>query len=481
MTHDPLPGITVELSHSEILDSPLIHRSTGFSEATSRMFEAMGLGELADYDREIAAKRRQEIRHQEVFVAANAHHAEGRHAEAMQGYASIIQENPGYPNVFVHAGNVARDMGMDEQALYLYRHAMNLANSGVAEWPAIHFNVATALRNAGRFEEAKRHAFVAVAADPDDEGITMGAYISALQTEDFERGWEWYRKRKHRGEQVPSITAREWDGARLTPNEHLLLWLEQGVGEEILFASMLREAQAAAGCHVTLMCDPRLVPLFTRSFPGVSVAHTVQYRHGIYHLPIGNLPIFYRKTREDFPAPKAYLKAEPLRTAQLRARYSGGPKTLNVGLSWKSTNSQVWDYKSIPFSDLKPLFETEGCNFVSLQYGDVEEEKGLGSPVLFDPQVDAKADIDGAASQIDAMDIVITSSSAAAHIAGALGKETWVILSSGKGLMWHWFTEREDSLWYPNVRVFRQLPGEKGWGPVVARVKKALDDTRRQA
>jgi tetratricopeptide (TPR) repeat protein len=417
-------------------------------------------------------------RHQLLFEQANACHKADQPHQALKIFAAIIAENPNYPNVFVHAGNVAKDLGHDEHALALYQHAESLASRNVFEWPAIQFNISNALRNVCEFELSRRHALNAAEAAPYDDAFVVGAYLSCLLTGDFENGWKWYGKRPMRRKQVPTDAPR-WDGSPLDPETPLLLWIEQGVGEEIMFASMLDEVKALAP-DLTVLCEPRLVPLYRRSMPHIKFGHTVHYAKSARQLPLGDLCGILRPTWSRFPAPRAYLKADPLRAAELRAKYAGGRETLTVGVHWQSVGSPVAEQKSLTLADLEPIFSVDKCNFVSLQHSlaDCDEAARF---MLVDATIDPKKDLDGAAAQIDAVDVVVTNSSAAAHLAGALGKETWVVLPAAKGLLWHWFIDREDSVWYPRVKLMRQARDEKTWAGVVSRIARQLDDRVRRA
>lgn len=165
---------------------------------------------------------------------------------------------------------------------------------------------------------------------------------------------------------------------------------------------------------------------------------------------------------------------------QLEARAAGRPL---VGLSWRSRNAAYGTSKSLALSDLLPLLRPD-IFWVDLQYGDTAAERSMasaaGAEIWRDADIDPLRDMDAAAAQVAALDLVITISNTTAHLAGALGLPTWLLLPSpGYGLLWYWFVERADSPFYPSVRCFRQGRGE-GWPAVIAAVGAALERWRAE-
>jgi hypothetical protein len=179
----------------------------------------------------------------------------------------------------------------------------------------------------------------------------------------------------------------------------------------------------------------------------------------------------------------AVLKADPASSAACRERLgrmaAGRPC---IGLSWRSGNAAYGAQKSLALADLAPLIRARPDLFwVDLQYGDTAAERAacdaaIDSALWRDPGIDPLRDLDAAASQYAALDLVITCSNTAAHLAGALGRPTWLLLPApGFGLLWYWQTGRQDNPFYPSVRCFRQAPGRAGdWSAVLAGVEEAL-------
>jgi hypothetical protein len=267
-----------------------------------------------------------------------------------------------------------------------------------------------------------------------------------------------------------------------------------------------------------LNCEPRLQPLFARSFPSIEVVSkrndsteapcpilsvilserseskdlhfAIGRKNGIppsqpafvheetqeiaAHLPTGSLPGLFRTSAASFAAiASPYLKADSAELGRFRARYGDGRRL--IGLAWRTNNSRTGRKRSIDLPLLAPLFAQPGQRWISLQYGDFdsleEQAKAANAPILIDRSVDQFKNIDLFAAQVSAMDLVITIDNSTAHLAGALGIPVWLLLPFAAD--WRWLQQRQDSPWYPSLRLFRQLqPGD--WRSVLQEVQSAL-------
>ena len=274
-----------------------------------------------------------------------------------------------------------------------------------------------------------------------------------------------------------------WKGEDLT-GKGILIWCEQGVGDEIIFASMVK-CVAARAKKCVLQTTSRLVPLFARSFPGIEVHGAAVPADVVQTLDVqssmGSLGQWCRPSFNAFPASNDYLKAEPGRTAALRAKYVGARKhSLVVGLAWRSANVTDAAQKTVGLNQWGAVLNVPGVTFVNLQYGDTREalaaaRANFGVDVIDDPDVDALADLDGFAAQVAAMDLVISSSNTAAHMAGALGVPTFCLIprALGSGRRWYWFGEGRASPWYRSMTLFRQTQ-DAVWTDVLADIGLAL-------
>jgi hypothetical protein len=275
----------------------------------------------------------------------------------------------------------------------------------------------------------------------------------------FEEGWRLYESRWPAGAGGSQRKYRQprWDGARLGGT--LMIWGEQGLGDQILYAGMLPEMAGRAD-RIIVEVEPRLVPLFARSFPGLEV---IAYGEELYsghldaHEPLVGLGRFFRLAWQAFPRREGgYLVAEETRTRSLRERLATDGKLL-VGLSWRSYNPRLYRAKTARLEELR----MPNLRFVDLQYGDTAEERAeveqkLGVRVERLEDIDNTRDIDGLAALISACDLVVTVSNTTAHLAGALGKPTFVLVPHGNARLWYWFAEGDTSPWYPPVRLRRK-------------------------
>ena len=268
----------------------------------------------------------------------------------------------------------------------------------------------------------------------------------------------------------------------------ILVWSEQGVGGEVLYAGMVPDL-IESGARVILECEPRQQTLFRRSFAGVQCiakrnppdpatrADDIDFQS-----PIGNLGRWLRPDFASFPNRPSYLTADPAKQTTFRDKYKSADKGggFLIGIAWYSKNVMVGGQKSLSLRELAPLAQP-GIALVDLQYGDTAVERdefaqSTGIELIHDPTVQPMQDLDDFAAQVAAMDLVITISNATAHFAGALGVSTWILLHTVPRSCW--FLERDDSPWYPSVRLFRQ--GHRGdWSDVVELVSAALREIEK--
>ena len=337
----------------------------------------------------------------------------------------------------------------------------------------------------GRFSQGLQDQDKAAELAPDDPTIRAGRALTYLRLGHFAKGWEDYHWRfleptlVNAGFKKPDFPA--W-----TPKcqaKGVLIWREQGIGEDLFFGSLLAEA-SAFGSAVYARIDERLLPLFMRSVPGIHfiTRQTVLRRRDIdAQLPMGDLGKYLRPDPEALKRHQGhYLRPDAQRVEHFKKQLSE-PGRLTVGVSWRSQNQKQGTLnkaKSLDLMALKPLLALPQVNAVNLQYGEVQPEidhlfQSTGLRVRNDHGVDLFNDIDGLAALAAACDVVVTSSSVTAHIAGALGKKGWVLLPKGRNRFWFWHVEDGPSPWYPSLTLVTQsAPGD--WSEAVLKVRDAL-------
>jgi tetratricopeptide (TPR) repeat protein len=406
---------------------------------------AAALAALGHADRAINAYGRALAIDPEMLEALNNRAAllgqVGRSAEALVDLDRLLARHPDVFEVLMNRGNTLLELNREQEAITSYQRAFAAARHPTARYL---------------------------------EGLAQ------LRLGHLARGWEYYEFRWHSQgfeNSKRNYPSPVWSGRKLAGR--LLVSGEQGLGEQILFAGMLSEIRTLVQA-MTVEVEPRLIPLYARSFPDIDFVPLQKELHAgpaDAHIAIGSIAQYLRRDFRAFPARNdGYLRADAQRTAQLRERLSDG--RLVIGLSWHCRNPRYAATKSARLADFAALLRLPGCRFVDLQYGDTAADRQiaeleLGVRIERLPDIDNTNDLDGLAALIGACDLVVTVSNTTAHLAGALGRKTDVLVPSGRGRLWHWFSGRNDSPWYPHLRLWRQQPGQP-WSDVMAKVGAAL-------
>jgi hypothetical protein len=280
-----------------------------------------------------------------------------------------------------------------------------------------------------------------------------------------------------------------WNGEDFA-GRNVLVWSEQGIGDEIMFANTLPDVIGEAA-HVTIECNARLVPLYQRSFPSASVVARsdppdplIAANRIELQLPMASLCVRYRSSKESFGVnPGRYMIADPVRTRELRARYDDLADGLLIGICWRSGNPIVGHERSATLDYWDALLKRPGCRFVSLQYGDVGGEIAsvqdrLGVTIHRDRDIDPFVSVEDWFAQVAAMDHVISIDNSTIQVSGSLGIPTWLLLSYSPE--WRFGMGGSGHDWHPSIRVFRQ-PAPGDWEHVFESVDAALEDRLRLA
>jgi len=410
------------------------------------------------------------------YNLGNARQAQSKLEEAVACFQSALELKPDLPQAHYNLGNTLHTLDRLDEAAASFTRALGLD----PRYAHAHYNLGCVLREQGCLAESLSCIAKALEVKPDYPQAQFGLALTQLQAGDFDHGWSNYESRwRSTDHDTPWRPYPQplWDGKKLEQGR-LLLWGEQGIGDEIQFAGLLPDA-LRTGNRIVLDCDARLKPLLARSFPKIEVVRgltpaTSEELDLAAHLPVGSLPALFRSTEAAFATGLSpYLLADPAQTEGFRAQYSAGRPL--VGLAWSTKNQKSGRKRSISLDLLAPLFALGGARWVSLQYGafdELEEQTATAhAPLLIDRGVDQFADIDRFAAQIAAMDLVVTIDNSTAHLAGALGRPVFLLLPHAAD--WRWMQSRSESPWYPTLRLFRQpTPGD--WASVVQNVRAAL-------
>lgn len=416
------------------------------------------------------------------YNLGNLRQAQDNLPEAVVCYERALALKPQLAEAHYNLGNTLHALDQPEAAAASFGRAVALR----LEYAEAHYNLGCVLEDLGRLDEALASIARALEIRPDYPQARFGQALAQLCHGDFIPGWRNYESRWQSPDHDTPRRAYSqplWTGRKLAPEPmpaRLLLWGEQGIGDEIQFAGLIPEA-LRSGNRIVLDCDARLMPLFARSFPGADVvcgcgpfeAGTMEIAA---QMPTGSLPGLFRTTEAAFAGGTSpFLRADSAERERFRARYSDGKRL--IGLAWHTRNQKTGRKRSIDLKDFDPLFALPGIRWVSLQYGNFDALEGqaaaANAPLLIDRTVDQFADIDRFAAQVAAMDQVITIDNSTAHLAGALGLPVWLLLPFAAD--WRWMEKRSDSPWYPTMRLFRQ-PKLGDWESVIVNVRNSLSE-----
>ncbi len=432
---------------------------------------------LASFDRAIALRPDFAEAHQN---RGNVLGELNRLEEALQSYDRAIGLRPKLAEAHCNRGNVLRDLGRLEEAAAAYDRAVGLQPNLAMAF----FNRGIALEEMDRFDDALQSYGGAVQIKPDYADAHFNAALCRLLLGDFERGWEEFEwrwvvdpLRDHKRVFAQPL----WLGAEEIAGKTILLHAEQGLGDTIQF-SRYAPAIAARGARVVLEVQAPLRALMT-SLPGP--AHVIAAGEPLpdfdLHCPLMSLPLASRTRLGSVPGATPYLSAPADKVALWRDRL-GQHATPRIGLVWAGNPrkefanlNRIDRQRSIAFETLAPLLELGGCSFYSLQKGD-DAVKQMRDSSWRDCVIDFSDDLHDfadTAALIENLDLVISVDTSVLHVAGALGKQVWLL--NRHNTCWRWLREREDSPWYPTLRQFRQ-DATRDWALVVARVAAAMQN-----
>ena len=360
--------------------------------------------------------------------------------------------------------------------------AINLLERIISEEPEYHeakANLALAYKSVGQIARAlsvyKKLKFVG----SWSQKARFNYSTPVVTNGNFEEGWRYYEYRWKVSplDKViwPIQDSPLWKGEK---GKHVALWREQGIGDQIIFLSLLPEVKEMCS-RLSVYVDPRLQALCKRTMPEIDFIRDKNVLNGQkcdYHLPIQSLGGLIRNDISDFDRTvTGYFKADPQRVEAIRNELGLGNKTV-IGISWKSFKSLNQAKKSIQLRDFERIFSGLDVVLVNLQYGDVDEEirefkEATGIDVVQCASVDNREDLDGLAALIEVCDLVVSTSNVTIHMAGALAKETWVLLHYVS--IYYWLVERTDSIWYPSLTLYRQ-PKLDDWDSVYESIRNDL-------
>lgn len=352
------------------------------------------------------------------------------------------------------------------------------SNVDILSISTLNFHKCMFLLNLGRDNEAKTLAkkipdFIHQNANPHKTKILFKITELDLSKDNYLEGWKNFHLRLETSiNKFPlNIPLPIWDGS--IPQDNILLVQEQGVGDVILYSSIIRELQENIK-NIGFLIDKRLVNIFKNSFPSIDFLTDFKdiknIRRYNSYLPIASLAPIFRKSISSFQnSPSGFLVPDKNHIHQIAQKLNSNK--FNIGLSWQSLRASFGKRKSISLSEFTPIFMLEHINVYNIQYGDVSNQiahfnETVNNKIITLPDLDITNDFDRLSALVCNLDLVITVCNSTAHLAGALGKKTFVLVPFEAGRFWYWGKDSDKSKWYPSIKIFRQI-NHDSWAGVV--------------
>jgi Tfp pilus assembly protein PilF len=386
-----------------------------------------------------------------------------QYEKALSVYDHLLSASPHLAAAWNNRGTTLLEMGRFTEAASSFSRALEIA-------PALHdarVAVATCQQALGRNDEALSACEEVLAIDPEHAEAHWNRSLLLLLKGDYHEGWqeyEWRWKKRNFTSPRRDFTQPRWQGEPVA-DRTILIHAEQGFGDTLQFCRYVSFV-AARGARVIFECRPPLAPLMESLAENVRVVSTGRPLPPFdLHVPLLSLPLIFGTSVETIPGAVPYL-APPADHLPSWCGSLTEERSLKVGVCWAG-NAYPDPRRSCPVELLAPLGQIEHVSLFSLQVGWKE--------VLPLPMKDFTAHIcnfGDTAALISMLDLVITVDTAVAHLSGALGKPTWVMLPHAPD--WRWMTGRNDTPWYPSMRLFRQVRAGE-WQDVVQRVAHSLE------
>ena len=382
-------------------------------------------------------------------------------------------------SAYVNMGSALRLKGCLKDALKWFYDAINLDENNKEAYN----NIGITYLGMNDLEGAEESLNTALRIDPDfaEAHFNLGRVL--LMAEKFSEGWqhsEWRWLCSDFPSRKREFVQKTWDGENLK-GKIILVWGEQGIGDEIMFASTLPELIKQSK-NVIIECNERLVSIYNRSFKAATVVarknppdRTLEDCNADVEIALGSISKHYRRTLDSFPSrSNGYLKPDPILTAELKSKYTNLGTGLRVGISWRSGNLILGHERSIPIAFWRELLSTPNCHFINLQYGDIEKDlrvasEEFGINIYRDESIDPLRSAEDWFAQIAALDHVISIDNSTIQVSGSLGIPTWALISSAPE--WRFGLSRSDHLWHSSLRIFRQQ-NTNGWAPLMSEVSR---------
>ena len=396
-----------------------------------------------------------------------------KYNEAIDCFKKAIEINKDYVEAWSNLGTAQSELGNYSDCLDSYKKSIEI-NPNYAEAVC---NLGTALYEKGDYLEAINQYKKAILIDRNYAESHYNLANLCLSRFDFNEGWKEYKWRffiKKTQSSALLTTRPEWNG--VNSNARLLIWAEQGIGDQILYCSML-PSLANYKNKITISLDKKLIKIFNKSFPNftfIEKGEALEEEEYDEQISMGGLGIFFRKSVHDFPRENIFLKFDNINNVrEYKQKLSSGRI---CGISWRSNNKYIGFHKSMPLKIMEPILQNKNFNFINLQYGTEKEEYNIikkNNINCFD-ELDIYNSLEDLMLLISICDVVVTTSNTTAHVAGAMGKKTILLIPNSKGKLWYWNGFDDSCLWYPTIKIVQQ-DYQGDWKSTINKVNKILE------
>jgi tetratricopeptide (TPR) repeat protein len=401
--------------------------------------------------------------------------------KALIDFDKAISLNVNSAEAYSNRGNTLKEMMRYDDALKSYEKAIIL----MPNYAEAYNNQGVALQELMRTDEAMISYDKAINIDPNYADAYYNKAILLLIKNNLNAGWILYKWRWDI--KLNNITKFDrniinWDKQIDNNKIKILLWAEQGIGDEIFYFGMLKNFNKI-NAKITIAADNRLHSLFKNSMTEIEIIDkkTIHDENIIYSFdcqaPIGDIGLLCSVDQQiDHKMIKPFFNINSIMVSEYKNKIHNLKNKIVCGLSWKSSNQNFGNLKSLDLVQLSPLLLCNELEFISLQYGSTKEEimiveEKIGKKIHTFDDLDLYNDIEGLVSVISICDFVVTTSNITAHLTGSIGKKGIVLLPYSKGKIWYWHSGEGQSVWYPSLQLMSQKQ-MNDWTDPINRSKK---------
>ena len=380
---------------------------------------------------------------------------------AERAYKKAIEIKPDYSMCFNNLGVIYWGLGKFEDSEKNYKMAITIDANNLDAY----CNLGVTLQYMSKFDEAEDNYKKAIKINPNYPEAYSNWALTLMYKGSYKKSFElseWRWKTKKNKNKKFETNKPLWNNE---DNKIIYVWREQGIGDEIMYCSMINELIEERSAKIILNCDKRLKPLFNRSFnKNIIYKDDTSILESEFdcHIPMASLANFFRSNSEKFKKTfNGYLKHNKDQTYQIRSTITKESASKIIGISWKTTSTkELAEFRNIALKDLIKSINGPNIKFVNIQYGNTTEEilklkKEMNIDIVTFNDIDNFNDIDSLASVMAACDNIVTIDNSTAQLAGSLGLNTKLLLSSAPDVRWG--HKGSSCYWYNSIKIYRQI------------------------